>query len=362
MPAAQPQPLQAQQVPAAQQVPGAQPMPAAQQMPGAQQMGMPAAQPMWTQPMQGAQPMPSAAPYAQGGAVAARRGVPVVAIVVGIVVVVAAAVVAAGLFTNWFGLLGKPVYIMTKETGYDSSGEMDYSLEMELDGRGNAVKMEENLYDSSGVISIVTEYENDSNGFAQKATIVETAQNGEETKRTETYEYKFDSRGRVEEVELTSDTKTRTSSYGYYGNGSVSSLKSRYVLEAGGSGTNECKYDEGGYLTSVSAASEKSDSSSASHASRDTSDFELKWEFDSANAPIGYTLLVEVTEDSEKHTGSIEFTVETDGHGNITAIYDSEGAKVAEYEYELVNNPSENARLSASMKPYLIQYTWGSLS
>lgn len=370
VPSAQPmqgQPMQAaQQMPPAQPMPGTQPMPVEQQIPGAQ--AMPPAQPMSGEqpmsgalPMSGAQPVPPAqpmqVPYAPGAAVVTRRGLPVAAIVAGIVVVVAAAIVAAGLFTNWFGLMGKPVYVLTKATHYDEDGVMKSVSKLQLDARGNTVKEEDTDYYSDDTWTSVSEYEYDDDGFPLKRKSIAGFDDSEKQETVSECQCRLDNRGRLAELRVKSDSTTSTATYKYHDNGVVKSRTNEYESKTEGvttyESTSDYEYDEGGYLVSISGKSDYTSSTDSKYNSKTSSNYEATWEFDSPGIPSGYELSVKYIDNSDKRTGSYEYEVELDAHGNITAVYDDKGTLVAEYEYERVNNPSEYARMQASIKPYV---------
>ena len=52
------------------------------------------------------------------------------------------------------------------------------------------------------------------------------------------------------------------------------------------------------------------------------------------------------------------FDVDTDKDGNITAIYSEDGKKVAEYEWQRVDDPSPAVRCTTT-KPYSIAVDFG---
>ena len=303
--------------------------------------------------------MPAAPPYATGGAAVARRGIPKAAVAVGLALIVVAAIVAAGLLTNWFGLANSPVYVMTKQTQYTVSGEKNFVLKRELDDRGSIVKQESKSYiDGTQTYTSSTEYENDQNGFPERSTTTSKPQNGNENKSTTKFENEFDNQGRPVQIKAKSDSQTSTVSYEYYGNGNVKASKQEIEMGApGGSAPQNClssEYDEHGYMASRTVESGFDDSDTAG------TEYEFEWAFGSSNVPTGYEASARSFDGSKTHdAGSTDYTVETDDHGNITAIYDEDDNLLAEYEYELVNNPSPAARLSASMKPQVVNVASG---
>ena len=308
-----------------------------------------------------AQQMPAAAPYAAGGAAAARRGIPKAAVAAGLAVIVVAAVVAAGLFTNWFGLANKPVYVMTKQTQYNAAGEKTFALKRELDERGLIIKQESKNYTGDQTITNETEFEYDGD-LPKKATRTTKKPDGEKTETTIKYEFELDSRGRITRYETKADEESTTNTYEYYDSGNVKACEYESETEFDSGNTQVLiqnqEFDEGGYLSSLSYENESKGTSSSSNASKSTYDYELDWQFDSANAPTGYTVSGRSNFVSENRKGSGEFEVEVDDHGNITAVYDDKGTLVAEYEYELVNNPPAFTRACIPAKPCYVNITW----
>ena len=310
------------------------------------------------------QPMPAAQqsvapapPDATGGAAVARRGIPKAAVAAGLALVVVAAIVAAGLLTNWFGLANSPVhdmannpvYVMTKSTRYAASGDKSNVTERELDDRGNVVKQVTKNYSADKTYTHTAEFENDQNGFPEKSTTTTKIDNGDTAKHTTKYKSEFDNQERLVQVKTKLDGQTTTTSYEYYDNGNVKTVEQETKPEPSDGSANRSvsssEYDELGYITSISAETSVDDSITRS------TEYEFEWALEASNAPTGYELSAKRYDGSETRKGSDKFTIETDGHGNITAIYDGKDNLVAEYEYELVNNPSLAARLSALSKP-----------
>ena len=108
--------------------------------------------------------------------------------------------------------------------------------------------------------------------------------------------------------------------------------------------TSTSEYDDNGFILH-----EEWTRSDDKDGEKTSTTVDYDWEFDSSGAPTAYTVTYTV---SGKSAQIVEYKVETDNFGNIVAVFDEHGDKVAEFEYERVDDPSAYSRSFPSKPVY----------
>ena len=367
----------------AQQAPAAPAMQYGQQMPPAQNAQYGQQAPAAPAMQYGQQPAAMAGGGAYAGAAAApspKKGAPVLAIVIGIIAIfVVAGILAAGMLTGWFGLAkGGPVYVMTEATYYRSGEAIERIGQYELDEHGNALRELETWYSltmteddtvTSSELGGTTETDKviDKNGHAEKRTI--TNRDKDESVLYEEI-VKYSNEVSPDGLLLSTDYESWTeypyssskektnvgkgaATFEYHPNGHVKSISSNHTIKVASWGdgndytsenTSTSEYDDHGFILH-----EEWTRSDDKDGEKTSTTVDYDWEFDSSGAPTAYTVTYTV---SGKSAQIVEYKVETDNFGNIVAVFDEHGDKVAEFEYERVDDPSAYSRSFPSKPVY----------
>ena len=226
------------------------------------------------------------------------------------------------------------VYTMVREVAYASDGSELLVWSADLDEHGNAARTflgQSFADDSSSVRSDVS--------FDGLGGMVSSRTERSYTSDGETAE------GTVDELIIVDERSGRVESYvredtvallGYGASGKVNRVMYLYSLnELGGNVTD---YDDRGLPVAVGNVDGRDETGQIEVVPWAA----MEWAFDDAGRPV------EVRVINVDTGGEWRFSVETDEHGNVVAIYGPDGSPGFEFAYEYVENPSA---LVAAMPP-----------